>query len=355
MTPMPSIALLPLLGLAMAASASGHPDDLTMHDRVIAAARKRQEAIKSANVRLRFTEDITKGGWSALTNAKPQVPKPEANLTFSGVSILVLDTDRVRLDDNNVVIQRFNGTGYQQRVIYSLGNNTQRILYLASEGFETPQGTISDGNQIDGNIVERLLPLWLSLRGTTPMFTKGFLVDASATGQTAQIDGAKCLELLLQRRDATTRLWLDADSKFVVRRLNSEQKEQPSSSIDISYQRDKRFGWLPSGWTQKRYSVSGDVLITIRVDVIEMRINEPLADDQLNPQFPEGTLVQDRRVGKDFRVQSDGTRSEITLAGPPRSSDSWFWRNRWPLGFFGVLVVVALAALAFRVTRFKSA
>jgi hypothetical protein len=116
---------------------------------------------------------------------------------------------------------------------------------------------------------------------------------------------------------------------------------------DIRYRHDATWGWLPDSWVQHAYLPNGVVLRTNRVDVLELRINEPQPAELFDITFPTGCLVLDQRESRptDYEVQPDGSWHRVRptdemlrrmeLANQPQPA--WYWRYKWLLAGFAVV------------------
>jgi hypothetical protein len=94
--------------------------------------------------------------------------------------------------------------------------------------------------------------------------------------------------------------------------------------------------------------VSRAASVTDKVEVLEVRLNEPQAAEQFALRFPPGSVVHDTRLKPplDFLVEPDGKMRELPPAEeagrPPRPREPagpWYWQYKWLLAGLAVVVV----------------
>ncbi len=144
-----------------------------------------------------------------------------------------------------------------------------------------------------------------------------------------------------------------------MRRITLRRQGQLLDQVDITYRPDEIAGWFPTSWVRNQYAPGGAVRRTTKIEVLEVRFNEPQPAEQFDVVFPTGTTVIDDRNDLTFyRVQPDGSMREVSPSGEVLSAsiaqpgDSWYRRNRWILACLGMaLVGLVLAGVLKRRRR----
>jgi hypothetical protein len=87
----------------------------------------------------------------------------------------------------------------------------------------------------------------------------------------------------------------------------------PHLQIDVDYEKDRNFGWVPHHWTINRFDGStGAIFEAVRIETAEFQINEAITGSHLfSIDFPERTWVCDFEHTEQFLVAKDGSRRRI--------------------------------------------
>jgi len=85
--------------------------------------------------------------------------------------------------------------------------------------------------------------------------------------------------------------WLDPARDYIVLRKHSMLNGQDYSRVDISYQHDRTFGWIPHGWNDCSVGDRGAWMHSHSVTVTGFRINEPIHASVFQVEFPKGAQV----------------------------------------------------------------
>ncbi len=139
--------------------------------------------------------------------------------------------------------------------------------------------------------------------------------------ENAVIAGVRCVEL--QNSDANDRwlerCWVDPtrDDIIVAKELQFHPKDEgrPKDvrTIAIQYRRDPVHGWVPAAWTSQQPGELSEDRIT------KFAINEPIPPETFSLKLAPGTLVFDERTREQYRVDKDGSKSDVVKIDSPAS------------------------------------
>ncbi|WP_237607744.1 hypothetical protein, partial [Roseimaritima sediminicola] len=85
-------------------------------------------------------------------------------------------------------------------------------------------------------------------------------------------------------------------------------------SISLQYERLPQIGWFPSAFRIVRYANDGRIIEVTESSEIEATVNQPLADETFQIQFPRGTWVNDLNSGESYLVRP-GKPNRVVLNG----------------------------------------
>lgn len=137
------------------------------------------------------------------------------------------------------------------------------------------------------------------------------------------VDGCQCavLELIqpAHGRGKPPRiryeLWIDRARASLPLRLVAYRSEVPMSDLTISYRHDDKVGWVPTGWSFRRFGhIPRRPPWTTLAVVKEFEANPSIAEEPFHFDYPPGTMVGDKRAGTSpaFHViRLDGTRRDV--------------------------------------------
>ncbi len=320
-----------------------------------AAAKKRQEAVKTLKVVFKRTE--VEGAGSASANAprglKPSTPVPARETTIESENRLFLDGDKVRYEDNHPLWEISTGKLRKMDSVYAFDGTLAKLLHPYSN-HGGPLGSIEKAAYQEKVKSYELTPLTVTFRGLNPAICPDALADAKPSGVTLPINGESCQEYVLARSSLVISLWMDPTKDYVIRRISKQRNGKIVEQHDITYQRNALVGWVPESWARHFYLPEGGLQRTGKMKVLEMELNTAQPHQQFDLQFPPGTWVFDQRTMKDYRVQPDGSMSEVV---PERKESAvgidepWYRRNVWLLCVLGAATL--LAAFGYVVLKRK--
>jgi hypothetical protein len=324
----------------------------------VAAARARQQSVKTADIEFKQREIIPRGGKSDENPDLygPKAPVPANETTCESINRLVFDGEKYRYEDNHPTWGTFhvpNPQTIKWSSISAFDGTTAKHFFERGIGFGNRSGSIGQDPQVWTARPFSLDPITMAFRGLNSDLSWRVIPAMKPSGNTLPIDWAPCQEYVINvtKSDQTFNFWLDPDKDYVVRRISHQSPGRLFAQTNIRYRRDDACGWVPDSWVRNEYSAAGKVSSTTRVDVVAMRLNEPQPAELFDVQFPPGTMVADQRNHKEYRVQPDGSLRELSRVtgqelpvseGQPEGA--WYWRYKWLLAGSGVV----LAGLAWQ-------
>jgi hypothetical protein len=329
---------VPLLVTTLAAT--------SLEDPAVAAARKRQQAVRTARFEVHVREVHAKGSKSERAGVPTDNPLPTEEVIVESDNVLVFSGGNVRVEENH---PKWNGSHFAPfRVVEASEGRRVAVFYPDGDrGDPTPTASIRD--ILPPVLVKGFLwlPLTATVRGLSPEAEQFPVRSFRSTGVTEMIDDDHCREYATPPRAGwpDVRYWLASDKGYVVRRIRVMSEGRVYQQLDIRYRSNESAGWLPSDWVTTEHGRDGPALVTTAVAVTAARLNEPVPDEALRISFPPGTRVKDKG-GKKYRVEPDGSWSEIEAeAGPPDDLPLWPAGPRGQAWVAGLAVAAGLAAL----------
>jgi len=310
-------------------------------DPAVAAARKREQLVRTARFEVRVREVHARGARSDRAGAAVRTPVPAAEMVVEWDGALVISGNKARVETNQPM---WTGTRFgppRQRVDVSDGDLRTTFFPDGLGPDRVPQGLVERSAGAGAADSTLWAPASMVCRGFGP----DLLVRAETDEAAEVIEGDRCREYTAP---GPARYWLAVDKGYVVRRIRHGGAFQTTWQTDVQYRQDDSFGWLPSDWALTEYGRDGRTLVTTTVTVAGVRLNEAVPDETFRVTFPPGTRVGDSVARKDYSVGPDGTWHEvdpaalIRFAGHPEPPGLGVW---WQLALFawlGVAVVLGV-------------
>lgn len=190
-----------------------------------------------------------------------------------------------------------------------------------------------------------LLPIILTYCREHPADGSAVLHGCQPTGTVMNFDGHSCVEFTRVLSGAETRRYfIDSNVPHLVRRVQTTNGPKVFMQLDLRYTMQNNQPEL-AGWTYQRYSTAGVLTQTTKYEVTKLEKGLEFPANHFELTFPEGCIVQDQRVQKEFRATATGTLEEVDpRTGEPngeatRPDAQWDRYARWLLAA-GVLVVL---------------
>jgi hypothetical protein len=322
--------LLTLLFLTFAiATGFAQPAD---EDPVVAAARRRQEAVKTLVVELKETMTRKEG---TLPKGAVQrygvIREHHYRYVIDGVKIRCeLDMTEPNPPHEPICVRRtavFDGVLAKQ---------------LLGNPFHPGEISALITNRDAEDFIPVPLPIAMTYRGLNPKKNRERFDRFTRTAGEEVIDDVECVEYLRETKDWKYFCWFDLGKDFVLRRSAVRRDRGFVFQLDIHYREEPGIGWVPTGWTQDGAQV-------MEVEVLKIEFNTPIPAETFDIVFPPGISVSDQRDDKVYVVEPNGSwrvthehqRPIGDVTRPP-----WYIRNRW-LSYALIAAVGVLAALIF--------
>ena len=322
-------------------------------DPAVAAARKRQESIKTLDVKFKHSESYAKGAVSdaSRSNPNPPVPVPAEDMSVESMNRIVIDGEKIRVEDNHPGWYDRGKRTYKQSRIYTFDGDTGYLLQHGDYG----ERTIVQGGIEQGFLGRdwHFVPLYISVRGLCPTFSSPTMAQLQPSRTTQTIGDDLCEQYVVPTKGgAPTLFWLEAKSDYCIRRIRNGNVDQSHSVYNVQNTCDEKYGWLPKSWSHEEHSWKGKLLATHTFEIQEMKINEPVPADDFKIEFPSGAMVAKNRNGshKMYIVQPDGSMQEDDLAShmPLPARKTWYPPLTWSISAVILIVIGVLAIIVVR-------
>jgi hypothetical protein len=308
-------------------------------DPAVVAARVRQDGTKSLVLEYRQINRL----YQPATAARPAMES-----TAISCNRIVLDGDKVRVEDNNPSMSAASGMQRGQRINIFDGNQSRTLFPTGIGPNEPPMGII----HAKEDSIEAHLPqaIFLYARGLDRRFRSITIDQWQPTGKSQLIDGANCQEYLIQRQDSTTRYWVDPAKGHLVRRTESLWRDRLTRRETISYREEPATGWVPAGWRMEELNADGTVKYVRDVTVTKLERNGLVENSEFRLDFQPGANVYSQQERTDYRVEADGQLRALTaqelFGSPPRTTiRQWLAQNVWYLVLAATAVVAGMVAI----------
>jgi hypothetical protein len=126
----------------------------------------------------------------------------------------------------------------------------------------------------------------------------------------------------LARTDSQTKtvedFWVDPARGDVVVQWKCQPPRQAACTISLDFQLHSDSGWIPSRWTAKLgrgespWMIAESTMTAFATDAV-------YPPDALRVTLPEGTVVFDRRTKEQYVIGNDGSRTNVSNFGSPKS------------------------------------
>jgi outer membrane lipoprotein-sorting protein len=303
-------------------------------DPALRAARERQAAIKSFDVQFKQTEVITKGAYTRVAHypRKPTFVQPQQEITLECTSRVVMDGDKIRLQDYDLGRGTLPKVQIKPRRVVSVTKDSGRTMFFP-DGVAPEKGPTAWIYKFESRPPDwgDPGPIRWAFRGVDEFREHGPEGELHDTGKDTVIDGRHCREYRwIPRQAPVTRkhqLWLDVDRGYVLRRTRTTSPKGIVTQLDVHYQERPPFGWVPVSWQSEEQMPDGEAVDTTKVEVLSMKLNEPVPSELFDIHLPAGTVVYDPENSRGdhlrrLRVQSDGSMREEAAAIPRSPSET---------------------------------
>jgi beta-lactamase regulating signal transducer with metallopeptidase domain len=339
-------------------------------DRVFAAWNARQERFKTLHVTWKSRLLLTKGFEYQQPSQWPIAgmdPDEEQFKVANRFECQLAPSDlwgdeQGRLRDDLTVV-RSHALKEPKPVVrvLTVADGTTHSRLVLPDSNEAPLMTIwrevpfpinTDGGMYAPQSAERrnreteLLPLMLLFRPQSP--AAGLVPGACrVVEENAIVDKVPCIKIRMEssqpplrqtrrdrRADNADTFWVDPNRDYVIvlweRNWLLSQPGTPLISVKIDYQRDDRFGWVPSHWESRlKKGLRGTELAILDASVTHTALNEPLPRDTFAHAAPPRTRVYDVTIDADLTAKlAEESAKPAHLPDPSMSAIVAAWTRR---------------------------
>lgn len=330
-----------LLSVVATATALGQ----TAESPATAAARKRQEAIKSVEFIFTIKETTQPGAFSVDDPRSANSGKlfPDKVFTCESTNRILIDGDRIRHEDNHPIPSMRTLDWIRHGILHTSNGETVKMRAGPTDGANRQNGfgSISTPSQQAVADFRLYLPIHLTCRGIrNPSCQNTHLMsNFHPTGQSVKIRQWNSDEYVRDSTNGgpTVRCWINPAQDYTVQRIRLEKASGSAVYVnDVVYHQDESSGlWLPHSWVYTEYDSKGKTTRTFEVSVVSTTVNRDWGAAEFDQTFPAGIEVSDQRDGTYHLVRNDGTL--YRLKGPGQDSEeiraelqsTWFSRNWW--------------------------
>ena len=331
-------------------------------DPFIAAARKREAAVKVVDITFSLKEIMLKNNPTPMAEVFKTPSKPETTQTedvvLESTNRLVIQGTMTRYEGAQPVWHLEAGKPLPDRALTVTNSKGAKSFYPAGRGRNTEVSgaiPISPGNHYLK--VYYVTPLGFAFRGLdrnlTPLHAQSF--KPSPVRQ--RIGERECTEYANQAgKDDRVSYFADPQLDHNVVRMLYTKQGKITLQIDITYARNPVCDWVPDSWVAHTYTRTGKLERRTEVRVISSKFNEPLPEDQFDIVFPPGTRVFKASENKYYRVQPHGgyelltwSRDAVPSLVPLQEDVPWHRRYLWWIA--GCIGAIAAGAVLLRRRR----
>lgn len=271
--------------------------------------RERQNAVDTARLTWRYERTLSSDSVrQSISDSKDErfaAPKAQGLTLAADQCSFILAQERVRYESIGASFV----SGEQGAAVPHLSAFDGQVQQYLNDRTRRPNqrshGSLLSLNEFDewGNV--DLLPLVFALR---PLRAEAFGPDPArwrVDQRPGVIDGRECVVIRSRPPDApaeiqsTNTAYLDRERGFVPLRVTAANDGQVIIKLDMRYDRDGPYSWIPTDWTSTWFTRSGEMHNVSQVRQVEIvMLNEPVSDETFRITFPPGTVISDRRGKK---------------------------------------------------------
>lgn len=325
-----------------------------------AAARVRQELVRTLDVRFTRTEVEQAGSRSAALPAglasvvAKGVPKEET--TSESRNRVLLCGRKMRFENNHPTWNMVTGK-LEPGPRIAVDNGAVGKLFFSKGigGDGKPMGRMhnsSDRIELNDPVLN---PILFTYRGTDRDICPFPLGGFKRTGAVLPFGDDACDEYTQVRGEVVMTVWLDPAMDYVVRRFTQRKGDHLLHQMDCQYRKDEAWGWVCASWTIHEYGREGNLLRAARMEVTSYRFGGEPAASEFDLTFPPGARLYDMLANKYYTVADDGNMAETNARWEPTGQPpipqpgrNFAERHKYLLTALTVAVAGALAFLFLR-------
>jgi hypothetical protein len=322
----------------------------------MAAARKRQEALKTVEFAFSRTDVAMPARYTIPGLADPKKPAkliPEKETVVeSKDNRVIFDGVRGRLENRHPMWHGQTGKLLLSTLIGVTDGVTEKShLQQPREGEKDSSiGKIGRSGTFSELAHEILLPFAFHCRPLDPQFCPTPLTDFVSAGKAETVSGMPCE--LYRTKDTGANgweVWLDPKRDYIVVRLRHLLNGKVAMDTHVFYDQSNGGMWLPSHWkiTQYGHEAVQSIFRTSTVRIESCLVQKEYPQDLFDIVYPPGSIVDDERDQKLYESTPNGELREWdryrSARGASAAQGTWWYRNRWLLIASGLLALCGIA------------
>lgn len=312
----------------------------------LAAARKRQDAIKSIEFTVRVKQ-VVEPNVMRQSERDGKGTYPKERTTIESVNRLVFDGAMIRFEDNHAMPHANLMQWIEMRSLYVTNGEVVKFYQAPAEG-PSRENCIAKISTVQNTSVSGLriyMPLHLACRGASNPSCRNALTfnQFKALGVLTKIKGADVEEYQRTATEVTSgnQMWVDGKCDHLPRRIRYITPNGGGSGItDITLEREQSAGlWLPKSWVHTDYTTDDKVKMTYVMTVDSVSVNPPHDRKEFDLVFPKGVEVFDDRTGEYTLSNGDNGGPILTGSGGGEGNPTSQLSRYWWVPVMGVLIM----------------
>lgn len=244
---------------------------------------------------------------------------PDRDLTFQSKVEISLNGKMLRYVYDGPYWHGLDGELRQHTYITTFDGETSQSSFVPKpphpEGIP-PAGFINREARHSERDNHRLRPVLMALRPCDPE-TGGLDFNQWVISERdGAIGGTRCVIIAPSvARDDHDRYWLDPGRDFIVMRVERLRADGRNVSMqDITHQRDRMQGWMPSAWKYTFQGGSNSVKEQVAATVTKCEFDIDLPRSEFQIAFAPGMLVRNLKTKDDYIQRENEGKRAITKA-----------------------------------------
>jgi hypothetical protein len=355
--------LVSLLPAPSRAALAADPTPAAVVDRILEAARARQQALDSFRISWTTQRLVPKGGASSIR--PPGVDIPPVDMILQSQTSLLVQRNRVAYNSRRQKWAQFRPEVELQTDRRVFDGRTSRS-FTGMDDYRIPRGSIGRSTYF----VAQNVPAGIVFRPLAGEFLGVFQERPSLNPEPVLRQEKSCLVVRPPRpplfSTGQMELWIDPERDYVPLKCLETYRDRDdviTHETRFSYRKSPEGVWIPTGWVVVRID-SKEYIELERATVTRFELNPTIAADEFDWSFPPGTWVRDGTDKTEYIVTPNGGKrittleegiahyqkimAEIASNPDPASNPN---RTSTPLGTFVIVTMMVLVLIHFAVRR----
>lgn len=326
---------------------------------IIAAIRNREERTRSGSFHWDEIRSDVKGSWGPGS--------PQIDLQYRHQKSFEFDRNRTRRSDKG---ESPNAAGELTLTSESraFDGTLTRTLESPTAARNFYYGRVYNENDGDEGlhdlVVEPLLQSFYLFHSSRTLLGDDHFSVSSKGKRLGDVD---CVVISTTSGSMKKQYWFDPLRDFAIVRFAVISKDDAlRRETDFTLVRDESVGFVPSGWSIRKFAVDGTVSMSIESSVTKYATNVTFSDADFVLDFPDGTYVDDLRDQSNYIIRSESNRPVLRderiaqvpyerLRDTEPGQEFAVNTNQKGLGwFFGLNLVLVVAAFLYYTAKHRS-